>query len=62
MRQCVICGKKSTVVWRRSRLRAGKYNPTVKRRQHPNLQWAKLVTGKKIKACAQCIKKLHTKR
>ena len=41
-KQCALCGKTSTLVWRRSRLRAGKYNPTVKKRQQPNLQWVRI--------------------
>ncbi len=44
-KQCTICGKTSTMVWQRSRLRAGKYNPTTKKRQYPNLQWTRLLSG-----------------
>lgn len=54
-KKCSICGKKSILVWRRVKLR-GKYNPTVKRRQHPNLQWFKLPSGKRVLACVKCIK------
>jgi len=43
-KKCVICGKKYQVVWRRIKLR-GKYNPTIKRKQKPNLQWVKLASG-----------------
>jgi ribosomal protein L28 len=57
-RQCAICAKKPKVVWRRVRLRAEKFNPTIKRRQKPNLQWVKLASGKRVKACAKCIKTL----
>ena len=72
-RECVICGKSSKKVWRRVRLRAEKFNPTIKRRQHPNLQWVRLASGsrrdksllhpslrsgKRVKACAKCIKTL----
>jgi len=57
-RQCAICGKKGKMVWRRKRLRAAKYNPTIKRRQHPNLQWVRLPSGKRVLACAKCIKRL----
>lgn len=42
---------------RRVKLR-GKYNPTTKYRQHPNLQWAR-VNGKRVKICTDCIKTLH---
>jgi ribosomal protein L28 len=55
-KQCAICGKQSMMVWRRVQLRATKYNPTIKRRQYPNLQWFKLASGKRVKACAKCIK------
>ncbi len=34
----------------------GKYNPTIKKRKHPNLQLVTLASGKKVKACAKCIK------
>jgi len=56
-RQCQICGKKGRMVWRRKKLR-GRYNPTVKKRKHPNLQWVRLPSGKRVKACAKCIKRL----
>jgi ribosomal protein L28 len=55
--QCAICEKKKMLVWRIVKLR-GKYNPTVKRAQKPNLQWVKLASGKRVKACAKCIKAL----
>ncbi|HID11545.1 MAG TPA: hypothetical protein EYP17_09645 [Candidatus Latescibacteria bacterium] len=68
MRQCVICGKKRILVYRRKKLR-GKYNPTTKRVQSPNLQWLKVPSnikknafqkfaGKRILACTKCIKSL----
>jgi len=63
--QCAICGKTGTRVWRRVKLR-GKYNPTVKRTQKPNLQWMSLsgeaaaklglVSRKRVKACTKCMK------
>jgi len=55
-RICALCGKKSKMVWRRVRLRATKFNPTTKRKQYPNLQWVKLPSGKRVKACTKCIK------
>jgi len=55
MKQCAICGKKYILVWRRIKLR-GKYNPTIKRKQKPNLQWMKLPSGKRVLACTKCIK------
>jgi ribosomal protein L28 len=54
-KQCAICGKKSIMVWQLKKLR-GKYNPTVKKRKQPNLQWTKLSSGKRVKACTKCIK------
>jgi len=47
----------------------GKYNPTTKKRKYPNLQWVtvpvgttkkkyKDFAGKRILACAKCIKAL----
>ncbi len=54
---CTICAKKSGMSWQLVKLR-GKYNPTQKVRKYPNLQWVRLVTGKKerVLACAKCIK------
>lgn len=75
MKQCSICGKKGKWVWRRLRLRATKYNPTVKRKQYPNLQWVfipisigikkekyKKFAGKRILACTKCIKALGKRK
>jgi len=56
-RECQICGKGGVVIQKRKKLR-GKYNPTVKKRQQPNLQWVTLSNGKRVKACAKCIKAL----
>lgn len=71
-KQCLICEKKGKLVWRRVRLRATKYNPTIKRKQYPNLQRVfipaeikrkqyKKFAGKRIMACAKCIKTLAKK-
>lgn len=68
-RECKICGKKRKIVFRRKKLR-GKYNPTSKRIQSPNLQWIKIpldvkkeafkkFAGQRILACRKCIKTLH---
>jgi len=57
LNQCAICEKKKMTVWSIVKLR-GKYNPTKKRIQKPNLQWIKLASGKRVKACAKCIKAL----
>ncbi|MCX6813946.1 MAG: 50S ribosomal protein L28 [Candidatus Azambacteria bacterium] len=59
---CEICGKGSTLITPRNKLR-GKYNPAAKKRKYPNLQWVFLPaqTGllkKRIQACAKCIKAL----
>lgn len=63
---CVLCAKTINRAWRLIKLR-GKYNPTVKRTQRPNLQWTTLteqvaarfgLTEGRVKACAKCIKSL----
>jgi len=53
---CTICGKKSSMNVTLVKLR-GKYNPTSKVRKYPNLQWMKLPSGKRVLACAKCIKR-----
>lgn len=58
---CEICEKEYHAVWRRVKLR-GRFNPTSRRRQFPNLQWVKLISGKRVKACAKCIKALAKKK
>lgn len=67
--QCTQCGKGRNVAWRLVKLR-GKYNPTTKRIQKPNLQWAKLparnakhsvaggASGERVKVCTKCKKAL----
>lgn len=59
-RQCEICGKKPKIVIRRIKLR-GKYNPTTKRRQKPNIQPFSLPSGKKVFVCKKCRNKLLEK-
>jgi len=60
-KECLICGKGSIMAGKRNLLR-GKYNPTKKTRKYPNLQWARLVSGGRIKICTSCLKKgLHLK-
>ena len=39
-----------------NRVRATKYNPTVKSRQQPNLQWATFPDGHREKICTKCLK------
>ena len=58
---CEICGKKSVMVQKRVKLR-GKYNPTIKKRKYPNLQWLRLPSGKRILACTKCIKATTKKK
>lgn len=57
MKTCSICEKKSAVAGKLNKLR-GKFNPAPLRRQHPNLQWTHLSNGKRVLACAKCIKAL----
>lgn len=57
MKVCEICGKGSIMRGARKKLR-GKYNPTGKKRKYPNLQYTRLPSGRRVLACAQCIKKL----
>ena len=53
---CTICGKKSGMSVTLVKLR-GKYNPTNQVRKYPNLQWLRLPSGKRVLACAKCIKR-----
>jgi len=53
---CTICKKKSGMAVTLVKLR-GKYNPTNKVRKYPNLQWLHLPSGKRVLACAKCIKR-----
>ncbi len=39
-----------------NRVRATKFNPIGKERRYPNLQWATLPAGGRVKLCAKCIK------
>lgn len=57
MKVCPICEKGSRIVGRRVALRATRYNPTKKSRKYPNLQWAFLLSGERVKICAKCLKK-----
>ena len=40
-----------------NRIRATKYNPSGITRKQPNLQWAKLTDGSRMKICTKCMKK-----
>lgn len=57
---CTICGKGSMMVQKLVKLR-GKYNPTIKKRKYPNLQWVRLLNNKRVLACAKCIKAIGKK-
>ena len=55
---CISCGKQSKMVGKYSnKVRATKFNPAGKRRKYPNLQWARIPNGPRIKLCTDCIKK-----
>lgn len=55
---CAICGKTSNLAGGYSnRVRATKYNPTGKRLQKPNLQWARNPRGDRMLVCTKCLKK-----
>jgi len=60
------------MVWKRVKLR-GKFNPTTKKKQQPNLQWLLVpaeikkdpyceFAGKRVLACTKCIKTLAKKK
>ena len=55
--QCPIC-KKGIINGGgySNRVRATKFNPTGMRLRYPNLQWATLPTGGRIKICTGCLK------
>jgi ribosomal protein L28 len=54
---CTICDKGTMVAGKYSnRVRATKFNPTGKSRKYPNLQWAALPNGGRVKICTRCIK------
>lgn len=65
-RHCQICDKKGNLAGRWKKLR-GKYNPTGKRKQKPNLQWLRVpenikrepyrkLAGKRVLSCTKCMK------
>jgi ribosomal protein L28 len=54
---CSSCNKGSLVAGGYSnRTRATQFNPTGKHRVYPNLQWATLPEGGRVKICTRCIK------
>jgi ribosomal protein L28 len=58
---CSICGKGS-MMGRRYKKLMSKYNPGPMKRKYPNLQWLRLPSGKRVLACAKCIKKAGKKK
>ncbi|OHA07465.1 MAG: hypothetical protein A2934_02435 [Candidatus Sungbacteria bacterium RIFCSPLOWO2_01_FULL_47_10] len=60
MKVCTNCKKGSVMAGKRKLLR-GHYNLVWRGRKYPNLQWAKLPSGKRIKVCAKCLKKMHAR-
>ncbi len=52
---CEICGKGSVIMGTRKLLR-GHYNLTKTSRKYPNLQWAAVPSGGRIKICTRCLK------
>ena len=59
---CQICGKTYNGKIRRWHKLRGKYNPAPRAAQQPNLQWIRLEDGRRVKACAKCIKSLSKAR
>lgn len=56
-KSCPICAKGTIVTGGYSnRVRATKFNPTGKNRKYPNLQWAPLADGSRMKVCTKCLK------
>ncbi len=54
---CPVCNKSSLMAGGYSnRTRATQYNPIGKKRRQPNLQWAALPAGGRIKMCTRCLK------
>ena len=55
---CPICEKGSQMGGGYSnKTRATKFTPVGMKRRYPNLQWATLANGKRIKICTSCLKK-----
>jgi len=57
-KSCAICNKIPDKGRKYNKLMS-KYNPSPKKKKKPNLQWVTLASGKKVKACAKCIKTLQ---
>ncbi len=57
MRQCAKCGKSFQISGTRIKLR-GKFNPTKSGKKRANLQWTRLLNGKRTLVCVKCLKTL----
>jgi ribosomal protein L28 len=57
MRKCEICGKSYKYSIARKKVRS-KYNPVNRKKTKANLQWYRLPSGKRVRACVRCIKTL----
>ena len=54
---CLLCDKSSRMVGKYSNsVRATKFNPCGNRRKYPNIQWARIPNGPRIKICTRCMK------
>ncbi len=55
---CPTCGKGTLVAGKyTNRVRATKFTPSPKTRKYPNLQWARIPEGPRIKICTSCMKR-----
>lgn len=55
---CLLCNKSSQVGGRYSnRVRATKFQPCGLVRRYPNIQWARIPGGPRIKICTSCKKR-----
>jgi ribosomal protein L28 len=55
---CLLCSKGSQVGGGyQNRVRATKFQKSGLRRRYPNLQWARIPGGPRIKICTCCMKK-----
>jgi ribosomal protein L28 len=55
---CPLCNKGSQVGGGyQNRVRATKFQQSGLRRRYPNLQWARIPNGPRVKICTRCMKK-----
>ncbi|MDP3740839.1 MAG: L28 family ribosomal protein [bacterium] len=52
-KRCAICGK----AYKKAFARSHSMQYTIRRLQ-PNLQWLRLVSGRRVRACTSCIKSI----